>query len=135
MRKLPLLLVVLAAYSKPVKQPFDAEIAFAVTGGPDAKTPALTTVSLAARKQGRTPIVDAWQDDAGSGEQYGRHKFPPGCSAAGIAGYYQGLLGNAGWTGADFEVKGARIRLFGVEQVACTADDPAVVASVDRSPL
>lgn len=106
--------------------------AMLLAGGDEATNTALTTVGLAAQKHGRTTIVDAWQDGAGQGEQYGRHKFPRGCTAAAIAGYYQGLLSNAGWTAADFRVDGPTIQLFGVENVACTADRSEIKVAVVR---
>lgn len=134
MRSLAMLLVALASCTAPARQPIDAVVTFAIAGGDDATNTALATVGLAAQKSGREPIVDAWQDELGEGEQYGRHKFPRGCTAAAIAGYYQGLLGNAGWTAADFRVDGPTIQLFGVEDVACTADRTEITVAVARLP-
>lgn len=131
---LPLLLTLFACADS-ADHPFDAVVTFAVagSGGASATISDQASVFLSAQKPGRKTIVDAWQDGAGEGEQYGRHEFPRGCSASAIAGYFDGLLRNAGWTNADYRVDGASLSLFGVREVASGADRKEIVVAVVRN--
>ncbi|MCA8947980.1 MAG: hypothetical protein KDE27_00660 [Planctomycetes bacterium] len=135
---LPVLALLSAGCGNSAADGNDVILTFAVTGtGTGEAATAIsaeTTVHLAAKKPQRTTIVDAWQDDAGEGAQYGRHKFPAGTTAPAIAGYFDGLLKNAGWTDADYRVQGVTLSLFGVSDVMCGADRSEVAVTMLPAP-
>jgi hypothetical protein len=125
----------------PKATPFDGRVTFAVNAGqssPDGPVLSQRAITfLSVTKAGRTPIRDGWQEDVAANEQYGRHIFPRGTSAAAMAAYYGGLLSNAGWKeGADFvyDNASATLRFTGVQALDAGDDSDEVGVSVDRTP-
>ena len=128
---LPILL--LAGCSAAGPEPFDAVVTFSLPKpGERATTMQKATVLLAVERAGRKPIVDAWAEEAGEAAQYGRHKLPRGCTAASIAGYYEGLLANAGWEKTGYRVEGARVHFFGVTRLEGGASGAEIRVTVEQ---
>jgi len=135
---IPCLLLLLACGS-PEPETIDAHVTFSIIGGKPSSGGAVTSevavVYLTVEKDGRTPIVNTWQEEAGNGRQYGRHRFPPHCGASGVAVYFVGLLQNAGWQlGTDFEFdeRAATLRFSGVRHLDAGADLEEIRVSVQR---
>ena len=132
---LPILL--LAGCSAAEPEPFDAVVTFSLPDPPGtwaATTTQKATVFLAVEKAGRKPIVDAWAEEAGEDARYGRHKFPPYCTAPSIAGYYDGVLANAGWEKTDYRVEGARVHFFDVTRLKGGASGTEIRVIVEQTP-
>lgn len=77
----------------------------------DGVTTKATNTVLVVAKAGKTAVVDAWADETPKGSISGRHNFPAGVTAPGIAAYYEGLLRNAGWGELDLRVERSAGRL------------------------
>lgn len=118
---------------------FDGHVAFSIVGGKPSSDGRVTSkrsvTFLAVEKAGRASIVNTWQEEAGEGALYGRHRFPPHCGASGLASYYVLILANAGWKrGADydFDEQTATLRFFGVQHLDAAADIDEIRVVVRR---
>jgi len=133
-------LLTVAGCGGPEPAAFDVQITWAVAGGmPTTDGPVTSKEAvtfLAVDKPGRARLVDAWQEGAGDGEVYGRHRFPPHSSAPAVAAYYLGVLINAGWErGVDFEIEegSPTLRLFGVRHAEAGADGDEIRVALERA--
>ena len=108
-------------------EPFDGTVTFFIKPAAGSERPGMlteTTVTfLQVQKAGRTRFVDAWQDGAPEGTRYGRHRFPPGTTAAAVAAYYGMVLEVEGWKSpADFMAADGSIHFFGATSLRAGSD-------------
>ena len=72
--------LLLLGCGSPEPETIDAHVTFSIIGGKPSSDAAVTSEEavafLAVEKDGRTPIVNTWQEGAGEGRQYGRHRLP-----------------------------------------------------------
>lgn len=135
--------LLLLGCGSPGPETFDGHVTFSIIGGKPSSDGRVTSrkavTFLAVEKAGRTSIVDTWQEDAGEGALYGRHRFPPHCGSSGVVSYYVLILANAGWKrGADYdydhdyEEQTTTLRFFGVRYLDAAADIDEIRVVVQR---